>query len=89
MGLNKRGLKYIKIGGSMIVFNRKLAKKDFDNIVEQDDYDDIIYYLDNNIAFVINKKNQNYIIRRYKIFNRQLLQERTVKTVEQVIKICV
>lgn len=73
----------------MIVFNRKLQKTDFDNIIENDDYDDIIYYLDNNVAYVINKINKKYIVRRYKIFNRQLVDERMVKTIEQVLKICV
>ena len=89
MGLNKRGLHFLKIGENMIVFNRKLQKTDFDNIIENDDYDDIIYYLDNNIAYVINKINKKYIVRRYKIFNRQLVDERMVKTIEQVLKICV
>lgn len=73
----------------MIVFNRKLKKTDFDNIIENDDYDDIIYYLDNNVAYVVNKINKKYIVRRYKIFNRQLVDERMVKTIEQVLKICV
>ena len=73
----------------MIVFNRKLQKTGFENIIENDDYDDIIYYLDNNIAYVVNKINKKYIVRRYKIFNRQLVDERMVKTIEQVLKICV
>lgn len=73
----------------MIVFNRKLQKTDFENIIENDDYDDIIYYLDNNVAYVINKINKKYIVRRYKIFNRQLVDERMVKTIEQVLKVCV
>ena len=73
----------------MIVFNRKLQKTDFENIIENDDYDDIIYYLDKNIAYVVNKINKKYIVRRYKIFNRQLVDERMVKTIEQVLKICV
>ena len=73
----------------MIVFNRELKKTDFDNIIENDDYDDIIYYLDNNVAYVVNKINKKYIVRRYKIFNRQLVDERMVKTIEQVLKICV
>ena len=73
----------------MIVFNRKLQKTGFENIIENDDYDDIIYYLDNNIAYVVNKINKKYIVRRYKIFNRQLVYERMVKTIEQVLKICV
>lgn len=89
MGLNKRGLHFLKIGENMIVFNRKLQKTDFDNIIENDDYDDIIYYIDNNIAYVVNKINKKYIVRRYKIFNRQLVDERMVKTIEQVLKICI
>ena len=89
MGLNERGLHFLKIGENMIVFNRKLQKTDFDNIIENDDYDDIIYYIDNNIAYVVNKINKKYIVRRYKIFNRQLVDERMVKTIEQVLKICI
>ena len=73
----------------MIVFKKKKKKTDFENIIENDDYDDIIYYLDNNIAYVVNKINKKYIVRRYKIFNRQLVDERMVKTIEQVLKICV
>ena len=89
MGLNERGLHFLKNRWNMIVFNRKLQKTDFDNIIENDDYDDIIYYLDNNVAYVINKINKKYIVRRYKIFNRQLVDERMVKTIEQVLKVCV
>ena len=89
MGLNKRGLHFLKNKKNIKMINRKLQKTDFDNIIENDDYDDIIYYLDNNIAYVVNKINKKYIVRRYKIFNRQLVDERMVKTIEQVLKICV
>ena len=47
----------------------------------------LIYYKDNNIAFTINQTDNSYVIRKKKIFNNQLVDERFVKTPEQIIKI--
>lgn len=70
----------------MIVYNRLIKKEDFQNL-EQDD-EELIYYKDNNIAFVIVRmQDNNYAVRKKKIFNNELVNERFVKTVEQIIKI--
>ena len=64
-----------------VVYNRNIKKEDFF------DSDELIFYKDSNIAFIIVKKDNNYIIRKKKVFNNQLLDERIVKTIPQVLKI--
>lgn len=68
----------------MIVYNRKLEKIDISNL---DDEEELIFYKDNNIAFTINKIDDNYVLRKKKIFNNELVDERFVKTAEQIVKI--
>ena len=68
----------------MIVYNRLIKKEDFQNLQEDEE---LIYYKNNNIAFTINQANGNYVIRKKKIFNNELMDERFVKTVEQIMKI--
>ena len=66
---------------SRIIYNRRLKKSDFI------DFDgELIFFKDNNIAFVIVKKDSNFIIRKKKIFNNQQISEATVKTISQVLK---
>lgn len=68
----------------MIVYRRGLKKEDILNL---DDDEELIYYKDNNIAFTILEVDNNYVLRKKKIFNNQLVSERFVKTPEQVIKV--
>ena len=68
----------------LIVYNRKLEKKD---ILSLRDEEELIFYKDNNIAFTINQVDNNYIIRKKKIFNNEVIDERFVKTADQLIKI--
>lgn len=68
----------------LIVYNRKLEKIDISNL---DDEEELIFYKDNNIAFTINKIDDNYVLRKKKIFNNELVDERFVKTAEQIVKI--
>ena len=65
-----------------IVYKRKLKKEDF-----LDFNDQIIYYKDNNIAFVITQKDNTYFVRKKKIFNNFLIEENSVKTIKQILKI--
>ena len=65
-----------------IVYKRKLKKEDFVNFDEQ-----IIYYKDDNIAFIIVQTDNTYFVRKKKIFNNQLMSEMTTKTINQVLKI--
>lgn len=68
----------------MIVYNRKIEKKD---ILSLQGSEELIFYKDNNIAFTINQVDNNYIIRKKKIFNNEVIDERFVKTADQLIKI--
>ena len=65
-----------------IVYKRKLKKEDFVNFDEQ-----IIYYKDDNIAFIIVQTDNTYFVRKKKIFNNQLMLEIAAKTINQVLKI--
>ena len=67
---------------SRLIYKRKLKKTDFKDFGEQ-----IMFFKDNNIAYIIVKKDSNYIIRKKKIFNNYQISERTAKTVSQVLKI--
>ena len=66
---------------STIVYNRQLKEADF-----QDFRDQIIYFKDNNIAYIIVEKDNNYIMRKKKIFNNRQIEEQTVKTIAQILK---
>ena len=68
----------------LIVYNRKIEKKD---ILSLKGSEVLIFYKDNNIAFTINQVDNNYIIRKKKIFNNEVIDERFVKTADQLIKI--
>ena len=68
----------------LIVYNRKLEKIDISNL---DDKEELIFYKDNNIAFTINKIDDSSVLRKKKIFNNELIDERFVKTAEQIVKI--
>lgn len=65
-----------------IVYKRKLKKEDFVNFDEQ-----IIYYKDDNIAFIIVQTDNTYFVRKKKIFNNQLMLEKAAKTINQILKI--
>ena len=67
---------------STIVYNRQLKEADF-----QDFRDQIIYFKDSNIAYVIVEKDNNYIMRKKKIFNNRQIEERNIKTISQILKI--
>ena len=66
---------------STIVYNWQLKEADF-----QDFRDQIIYFKDNKIAYIIVEKDNNYIMRKKKIFNNRQIEEQTVKTIAQILK---
>ena len=79
-----RGLNLFFTENIMIVYNRLIKKED---IASVKDGEELIYYKDNNIAYTINQLyNQSYIIRKKKIFNNQLMEEKICKTPAQIIK---
>ena len=77
-----RGLLKIK-GDIIIVYKRSLRKEDIQQL--QDD-EELIYYYNDNIAYTIVRLDNNYIYRKKKVFNNQIVEENTLKTPEQIIK---
>lgn len=69
---------------TMIIFNRDLKESDFSNLKINEE--ELIFYKDNNIAYIIIKTDKNFVIRKYKIFNNQLMDNNQYKTCKQVIK---
>ena len=67
---------------SRLVYKRPLQADDFIDFGEQ-----IIFFKDNNLAYIIVEKDSNFIIRKKKIFNNHQIDERIVKTVSQILKI--
>lgn len=68
----------------MIVYKRKLKKED---VQQLDDNEELIYYYSNNIAYTIVSVDNSYAVRKKKVFNNQLVEEKMLKTIEQVVKV--
>ena len=68
----------------MIVYKRKLKKED---VQQLDDNEELIYYYNNNIAYTIVSVDNSYAVRKKKVFNNQLIEEKMLKTIEQIIKV--
>ena len=68
----------------MIVYKRSLQKED---VQQLDDSEELIYYYSNNVAYTIVQVENRYAVRKKKIFNNQLIDEKILKTIEQVIKV--
>lgn len=68
----------------MIVYKRKLKKED---VQQLDDNEELIYYYSNNIAYTIVSVDNSYAVRKKKVFNNQLVEEKMLKTIEQIIKV--
>lgn len=68
----------------MIVYKRKLKKED---VQQLDNDEELIYYYSNNIAYTIVSIDNSYVIRKKKVFNNQLVDEKFVKTIEQILKV--
>ncbi len=47
----------------------------------------LIYYYNNNIAYVINHIDNAYAVRRKKVFNNQVTDDKIVKTISQVLNL--
>lgn len=65
-----------------VIHKRRLNKNDF-----LDD-DRLIFYKNDNIVYVIVKKDSypdHYIMRKKKVFNGQIIYEKKYKTYEQIL----
>lgn len=67
----------------MIVYKRKLTMEDVDNLVMDEE---LIYYKTEDIAIVVLKINDGYVVRKKGISENELIDEAVLKRVEEVIE---
>ena len=72
MGWTKRGWTIFK-SDIMIVYKRKLKKEDVQHL---DDDEELIYYYNNNVAYTIIQVENRYAVRKKKVFNNQVIEEK-------------
>ena len=68
----------------MIVYRRQLTEDDISQL-KKDEH--LIYYDNNNIAFTVNNNVGEYFLRKRLIYDDKLLEEHSVRTIAQVMKI--
>ena len=64
----------------MIIYNRKIVEDDLKR------NDNIIYYRDNNIAYIIDKR-ENIGVTKQRVFDGFVMEYRQVKTIRQALKL--
>ena len=68
----------------MIVYRRQLTEDDISQLKKDEQ---LIYYDNNNIAFTVNNNVGEYVLRKRLIYDDKLLEEHSVITIAQVMKI--
>ena len=68
----------------MIVYRRQLTEEDISQLKKDEQ---LIYYYNNNIAFTVNNNVGEYVLRKRLIYDDKLLEEHSVRTIAQVMKI--
>ncbi len=68
----------------MIVYRRQLTEDDISQLKKDEQF---IYYYNNNIAFTVNNNVGEYVLRKRLIYDDKLLEEHSVRTIAQVMKI--
>ena len=68
----------------MIVYRRQLTEDDISQLKKDEQ---LIYYYNNNIAFTVNNNVGEYVLRKRLIYDDKLLEEHSVRTIAQVMKI--
>ena len=68
----------------MIVYRRPITEDDISQLKKDEQ---LIYYYNNNIAFTVNNNVGEYVLRKRLIYDDKLLEEHSVRTIAQVMKI--
>lgn len=68
----------------MIVYRRQLTEDDISQLKKDEQ---LIYYYNNDIAFTVNNNVGEYVLRKRLIYDDKLLEEHSVRTIAQVMKI--
>ena len=66
------------------MYRRQLTEDDISQLKKDEQF---IYYYNNNIAFTVNNNVGEYVLRKRLIYDDKLLEEHSVRTIAQVMKI--
>ena len=66
------------------MYRRQLTEDDISQLKKDEQ---LIYYDNNNIAFTVNNNVGEYVLRKRLIYDDKLLEEHSVRTIAQVMKI--
>ncbi len=69
----------------MIVYKRKLEGEDVANL---SDDEELIYYLDEEIAFTVIKVKDKYVARKKVISSNEMIDEKVLDEISEVIEFC-
>ena len=67
----------------MIVYKRKMTREDIEGLEEEEE---LIYYLSDETAVLINKVKKQYIVRKKNIENNELIEEAKLSTIDDVME---
>lgn len=67
----------------MIVYKRKMTREDIEGLEEDEE---LIYYLSDETAVLINQVQKQYIVRKKNIENNELIEEAKLSTIDDVME---
>ncbi len=67
----------------MIVYKRKMTREDIEGLEEEEE---LIYYLSDETAVLVNQVKKQYIVRKKNIENNELIEEAQLRTIDEVME---
>lgn len=67
----------------MIVYKRKMTREDIEGLEEEEE---LIYYLSDETAVLVNQVKKQYIARKKNIENNELIEEAQLRTIDEVME---
>ena len=67
----------------MIVYKRKMTRENIEGLEEEEE---LIYYLSDETAVLINQVKKQYIARKKNIENNELIEEAQLRTIDEVME---
>lgn len=67
----------------MIVYKRKMTREVIEGLEEEEE---LIYYLSDETAVLVNQVKKQYIVRKKNIDSNELIEEAKLSTIDEVMK---
>jgi hypothetical protein len=67
----------------MIVYKRKMTIEDIEGLEEEEE---LIYYLSDETAVLVNQVKKQYIVRKKNIDSNELIKEAQLRTIDEVME---